>query len=294
MTISLSRAKQFSSFFDSARSVERHDVARRSPAGTAPAWFATVEVSTRTSPRRWSKRALPVVVSSLILAVAALVVGIVAFARSAGFVLHGVEAAAEVGQITPDPRTAAGSSASLPSAAQPRVESSPVRAPATAVGADPSPAPGAISPLPAASTSSGGANGAAAGMAALGGATGLGGNGGTGGAPDGSSGNAGAAGASQTFWQTALQSALTVLSQTTSTMCGHNTCNVGQVCCNASCGICTAPGATCDQAPCSGAARTPTAVRCGRGQCNDGQVCCNASCGICTAPGETCSEAPCR
>jgi hypothetical protein len=30
-----------------------------------------------------------------------------------------------------------------------------------------------------------------------------------------------------------------------------NTCNVGQVCCNPSCGICTNPGETCSLDPCS-------------------------------------------
>jgi hypothetical protein len=32
--------------------------------------------------------------------------------------------------------------------------------------------------------------------------------------------------------------------------CGPNTCNVGQVCCNATCGICTNPGETCRKEPC--------------------------------------------
>jgi hypothetical protein len=32
--------------------------------------------------------------------------------------------------------------------------------------------------------------------------------------------------------------------------CGLNTCNVGQVCCNASCGICAQPGEACSQQPC--------------------------------------------
>lgn len=36
-----------------------------------------------------------------------------------------------------------------------------------------------------------------------------------------------------------------------SVLCGRNTCNVGQVCCNISCGICTEPGATCSTEPCN-------------------------------------------
>ena len=32
--------------------------------------------------------------------------------------------------------------------------------------------------------------------------------------------------------------------------CGLSTCNVDSVCCNVSCGICTAPGATCSQTQC--------------------------------------------
>jgi hypothetical protein len=32
--------------------------------------------------------------------------------------------------------------------------------------------------------------------------------------------------------------------------CGKNTCPAGQVCCNASCGICTPPGGVCIQIAC--------------------------------------------
>jgi hypothetical protein len=79
-----------------------------------------------------------------------------------------------------------------------------------------------------------------------------------------------------------------------SVLCGPNTCNVGQVCCNPTCGTCTAPGASCDQAECTGAPRAPSNERCGAAICNDGQVCCNASCGICAAPGQSCSHDICR
>lgn len=33
--------------------------------------------------------------------------------------------------------------------------------------------------------------------------------------------------------------------------CGPNTCNKGEVCCNASCGICTQPGFACTQEACA-------------------------------------------
>lgn len=110
----------------------------------------------------------------------------------------------------------------------------------------------------------------------------------------GAASTGGVAGSAPTFWEDAMQSAVAVISQNTISMCGRNTCNTGQVCCNASCGVCVAPGATCDKQQCPGAPRTPTAIRCGTAQCNDGQVCCNASCGICTAPGATCSDQTCQ
>jgi hypothetical protein len=69
--------------------------------------------------------------------------------------------------------------------------------------------------------------------------------------------------------------------------CGWNTCAVGDVCCNESCGICTKPGGFCTQQFC-----TPT--KCGRTECAGGQVCCNASCGICTPPGGFCTQQICN
>jgi hypothetical protein len=77
-------------------------------------------------------------------------------------------------------------------------------------------------------------------------------------------------------------------------MCGPNTCNVGQVCCNPSCGICAAPGASCDQRTCRETAQYPSNERCGNTLCNSGQVCCNPSCGICAAPGVPCSQDLCQ
>jgi hypothetical protein len=78
-----------------------------------------------------------------------------------------------------------------------------------------------------------------------------------------------------------------------SVICGSSTCNLGQVCCNSSCGTCAAPGATCDQARCDNAISYPTSQACGMSTCNIDTVCCNPSCGTCVAPGAQCSQAPC-
>ena len=78
-----------------------------------------------------------------------------------------------------------------------------------------------------------------------------------------------------------------------SVMCGPNTCNSGMVCCNASCGICAAPGATCDTSLCDNPITYPASQSCGLSTCNIDSVCCNVSCGICTAPGESCSQRAC-
>ena len=78
-----------------------------------------------------------------------------------------------------------------------------------------------------------------------------------------------------------------------SAMCGPNTCNSGMVCCNASCGICAAPGASCDTRLCDNPITYPASQSCGLSTCNIDSVCCNASCGICTAPGQTCSQQAC-
>lgn len=75
--------------------------------------------------------------------------------------------------------------------------------------------------------------------------------------------------------------------------CGEALCPEGQVCCNASCGICTAPGGTCTKRAC-GMPYAPTSAACGPVTCNVGQVCCNASCGICTAPNQTCDKRQCE
>ncbi|HTV23798.1 MAG TPA: hypothetical protein VMG12_34145, partial [Polyangiaceae bacterium] len=36
-----------------------------------------------------------------------------------------------------------------------------------------------------------------------------------------------------------------------SVRCGQNTCSVGKVCCNPSCGTCAAEGEACDTTPCT-------------------------------------------
>jgi hypothetical protein len=239
-------------------------------------------------PRRWSKRRLVVVVSSLIAGLGLLAVSVVGFAHSLGFVMRVADAVGDVGAIAPERVAPTGSAVTVTSPAASSIETSPP--PRSAGGSDPGPRAVPAMPLPA---------GAGGGMA---------GTGGSGGAPatsdtpaeTGGSGSAGTsstggvAGSAPSAWDAAVQSALALISQNTISMCGRNTCNTGQVCCNASCGVCVAPGETCDQQQCAGAPYTPTAVLCGKGQCNDGQVCCNPSCGICTAPGATCPNTQCR
>jgi hypothetical protein len=45
--------------------------------------------------------------------------------------------------------------------------------------------------------------------------------------------------------------------------CGHTICAPGLVCCNASCGICAGPGASCFDLACGDADAGPTEIRCG-------------------------------
>jgi hypothetical protein len=78
-----------------------------------------------------------------------------------------------------------------------------------------------------------------------------------------------------------------------SVSCGINTCNVGEVCCNPSCGTCARPGESCDDRQCPATITYPESQSCGMQTCNVGLSCCNASCGICAPPGEPCSQAPC-
>jgi hypothetical protein len=242
-------------------------------------------VDTSEPPRRRSKRSLILLVSTLTAGVLALVVGVVGIARSVDFVLRAVRAAANVGQIAPE--------LAAPSSVTPASAAGSAPTPASAGVGPPAATPGSDAPPTAApaAPSAGGSNGEV-GALLLGAGAGGDGSAGDGGG-SGGSGGVGTGGAAPLFWEGVAQSVLDLVRQSTITMCGPNTCNVGQVCCNASCGTCVAPGATCDQTQCAGAPRAPTNVLCGRGQCNDGQICCNPSCGICVAPGETCAEQEC-
>jgi len=48
-------------------------------------------------------------------------------------------------------------------------------------------------------------------------------------------------------------------------LCGEMLCEVGEFCCNASCGICTGPGEVCESAECD---------TCGDVRCEPGEICC--------------------
>lgn len=248
-------------------------------------------------PRRWSKRRLLLVVSSLIAGALVLVLSVVGFARSIGLVMHAVDAVGDIGQIAPERASPTGSAVTPGNPASSVTATAPSLRGSVGSGPGSSALPAAVAAPASTSRPAGGAEGGAetseAEAAPIGGVAGVSGSGG-----DGANGAMGAtggvAGAAPTFWENVVQSALTLLGRTTASMCGRNTCNAGQVCCNASCGICTAAGSTCDQAPCTDGPRAPTAVLCGSAQCNDGQVCCNPSCGTCTLPGETCSDQKCQ
>lgn len=58
--------------------------------------------------------------------------------------------------------------------------------------------------------------------------------------------------------------------------CGRTSCNVGDVCCNASCGICTPPDGMCTQQVCleeEPAAGEPTGITCVNVRCASGTHC---------------------
>ncbi len=74
------------------------------------------------------------------------------------------------------------------------------------------------------------------------------------------------------------------------TPCGDNLCDLGEVCCNSSCGICTEPGGVCTQQYCP--PELP-GESCGNIVCPPGTECCNASCGICVEPGGACTQQYC-
>jgi hypothetical protein len=75
--------------------------------------------------------------------------------------------------------------------------------------------------------------------------------------------------------------------------CGPNTCAAGEVCCNESCGICTAPDGACTQQFCEPLDAGQGPVQCGPNVCASGEVCCNESCGICTPPNGVCTQQAC-
>jgi hypothetical protein len=167
-------------------------------------------------------------------------------------------------------------------------------APIADTTAAPEPTPVAV-PVAIVSASSGGGGAAptpsAAAPADLGGAGGAS-NGGSSGSI-GIAGFAGAAGALGSGPTSPAVAVLELLDMGASQACGNNTCNVGLVCCNHSCGTCAPPGASCDQSECENAATFPAAIPCGLNSCSQGQVCCNQSCGLCAAPGEACSQEIC-
>merc|ERR1712192_248640 len=70
--------------------------------------------------------------------------------------------------------------------------------------------------------------------------------------------------------------------------CGPNTCEIGEVCCNESCGICAPPDGACTQEFCGG-----DGPECGSNTCEIGEVCCNESCGICAPPDGACTQEFC-
>ena len=237
------------------------------------------------APRRGSKRPLLLLVLGLVLCTAVLTIGIVGWARSIELVTRAggaSEILREVAQLSPDVTISASATATASGGAPGFAQET---APANAAAAPPP----AVTASPPSSASLSGLveNGPAGPDAEVAGAGGAATSGGTASAM----GEGGAV--SKPSWGSAARTLLTLLARGATQMCGPNTCNVGEVCCNVSCGACVAPGGTCDQRVCSNGPRAPSAVLCGRGQCNDGEVCCNPSCGICAAPGEPCSTQEC-
>ena len=229
-------------------------------------------------------------VMALVVGVLVLAFGLFGAMRSTRFLSRALATLGDVGQIAPERVSVTSPSGSV--------------APIVTRAGDAATSSSRESARGAPTTTTGGASAIAtsatgdlAGLANAGGGEDaqMGGGGGTSGSPaSGSAASASLAGAAPSLWENVVQSTLALLGQATISMCGPNTCNAGQVCCNASCGTCVAPGASYDKTQCSGAPRTPTVVLCGATQCNDGQVCCNPSCGTCAAPGETCSQQSCQ
>jgi hypothetical protein len=88
--------------------------------------------------------------------------------------------------------------------------------------------------------------------------------------------------------------------------CGPRVCGPGTRCCNASCGVCTPPGAECTQQVCSATeaasmteAETQSLIiigggQCGQNVCGPGTFCCNASCGTSAPRGGACTQQICN
>ncbi|MEZ4375416.1 MAG: hypothetical protein R3B07_31685 [Polyangiaceae bacterium] len=89
--------------------------------------------------------------------------------------------------------------------------------------------------------------------------------------------------------------------------CGDTQCAVGEVCCNASCGICAKPDEGCILLACDpgggtdpgtpgdpGTPDDPPGQPCGDTVCGQGQECCNASCGTCVEAGGACDQRACE
>lgn len=71
--------------------------------------------------------------------------------------------------------------------------------------------------------------------------------------------------------------------------CGPTTCGAGEVCCNASCGICVAPGGSCIDIACEDAG-----VMCGTETCGATELCCAGCDGdVFCAGGPVCPDVSC-
>ncbi|HEX5753014.1 MAG TPA: hypothetical protein VFZ09_42830 [Archangium sp.] len=93
------------------------------------------------------------------------------------------------------------------------------------------------------------------------------------------------------------------------TACGPNVCGTGTYCCNASCGVCAAKGASCLDVMCETSAQPevkaeakqaePASIAissggpCGSNYCGKGYFCCNPGCGVCAPDGGGCPDVMC-
>ena len=211
-------------------------------------------------PTRWKTRSVVITAVAISLAAAIWTLSLVGFGRTMTALIRFAPAAGE--QMAPE--TASAPATTFTTATETRNTAEADVAPPAAAEAATGGAPGVVAPRsePVAVSGADGGGGTA-GFGGAGGTAGAGGDGGGGGA---------------------LPSA--------SVACGAATCRADQKCCNASCGICTAPDESCTQQLC-GVPNVSASVVCGPNTCNVGQVCCNASCGTCGAPGASCDQAQC-